>query len=531
MAQQKLPFRKWVPYWLRIVVGFAILLPITLINGAYTGCSIDISSALGVMSEDITMAYYAASAGMAAAYPLIPKVRPIATTKTILLSSLVSQVILSLLCANTGSMEILIICSFLIGTMKAFSMLEMIIILKPVFSRRDIRSEFYSYFYPIVFGAGQVSMLLTSELAYNYQWQYMYYAVSIMLLIAIMLILICFRYGRRPIRIPFKEMDFKSFLYISVAMLMTIYLFTYGKVSDWFESPLILCFTLVIPLLVWLFIKAQQGKESPFVNLDVIKYKKSIVGYLFMSITMILSASSALVSSYTSSVLKLDSVHSNGLNLMMIPGFIAGAFICFWWFRLQIWRFRVLVFWGLACFVGYFGLLYFGVTADGSFEYLYLPTMLRGMGMIILFIAFGVYAVEGMNPKLMISNAFFLVTTRSMLAPVIGASLFSNMLYRVGQRNSMILGQELSATNTIAASKYDQYLNSAISGGQPLEQAQVMATSNLNSLLSVQANLLTIKMILGYMLIISIVLMIIARFTPFHRTLSFRVVKSGEDMA
>lgn len=531
MAQQKLPFRKWVPHWLRAVVGFAILLPITLINGAYTGCSIDISNALGVMSEDITMAYYAASAGMAAAYPLIPKIRPIATTKTILLSSLICQVILSIICANIQSVELLMICSFLIGTMKAFSMLEMIIILKPVFSRRNIRSEFYAYFYPIVFGAGQVSMLITSELAYNYQWQYMYYAVSIMLLVAIVLILICFRYGRRPISIPFKDMDFKSFLYVSTAMMMTIYLFTYGKVSDWFESPLLVVLALVIPILVWLFIRAQKGKQAPYVNLDVIKHKKSIVGYLFMSITMILSASSALVSSYTSSVLRLDSVHSNGLNLMMIPGFVVGAFICFWWFRLQIWRFRVLIFWGLACFVGYFGLLYFGVTADGSFEYLYLPTMLRGMGMIILFIAFGVYAVEGINPKLMISNAFFLVTTRSMLAPAVGASLFSNLLYRLGQHNSMVLGQEVTATGTLSAAKYDQYLSTALSSGQPADQAAQTATTNLNSLLSVQSGLLTIKMVLGYMLIISIVLMVAARFTPFHRTLRVRVVKSGEDMA
>lgn len=531
MAQQKLPFRKWVPRWLRTVVGFAILLPITLISGAYTGSSIDISGALGVMSEDITMAYYAAAAGMAAAYPLIPKVRPVATTKTILLGSLICQVVLSMICAGAESIAVVTACSFLIGTMKAFSMLEMIIILKPIFSRRDVRSEFYAYFYPIVFGAGQVSMLLTSEVAYNYQWQYMYYAVSIMLLVAILLVLVCFRYGRRPIHIPFKEMDFKSFFYISGAMLMTIYLFTYGKVEDWFDSKLIWAFALAIPLLIWLFIRAQQGKEPPYVNLQVIRHKKSLVGYLFMSITMILSASSALVSSYTSSVLRLDSVHSNGLNLMMIPGFIVGAFVCFWWFRLQIWKFRVLIFWGMACFVGYFGMLYFGVTPDGSYEYLYLPTMLRGAGMIILFIAFGVYAVEGMNPKLMISNAFFLVTSRSMLAPVVGASLFSNLLYRLGQRNSMVLGQEITATDPISSARYDQYLSAALASGHPIEQAQQIATTNLGSLLSMQSNLLTIKTILGYLLIISIILMVVARFTPFHRTLRVTVVRSGEDMA
>ena len=77
------------------------MLPIILINGAYTGTITEVSGTLGVLSEDISMAYYATSAGMAVAYPLIPKVRPVVTTKTILLIDLLLQVILSFyLCAG-----------------------------------------------------------------------------------------------------------------------------------------------------------------------------------------------------------------------------------------------------------------------------------------------------------------------------------------------------------------------------------------------------------------------------------------------
>src|SRR5215475_10227695 len=82
------PFREWVPVWLKAVVGVTILIPIMLINGAYTGSNIDISGFLGVLSEDINMAYYASSAGMAIGYLVTPKVRPVATVKTILLIAL-----------------------------------------------------------------------------------------------------------------------------------------------------------------------------------------------------------------------------------------------------------------------------------------------------------------------------------------------------------------------------------------------------------------------------------------------------------
>lgn len=530
-AQKNIPFRKWVPSWLRAVVGFSILLPVMLINGAYTGSSVDISSALSVLSEDINMGYYAASAGMAIGYPLIPKIRPVITTKTVLLCDFIMQFILSYICANTGSIHVIIAMSFLIGFLKAFALLELIIILKPIFSKKDIRSEFYSYFYPLVFGIGQISMILTAELAYNYQWQYMYYLVMILLLIAIILVLTCFRYGRRPIEIPFRNIDGKSMLLMSVILLCTIYLCTYGKIKDWFASPdIILCALPILPLL-WLFIRRQRNNPTPYVNLSVLRHGKSIIGYFFMAVVMLFSASSYLVSSYTTSVLKLDSIHINGLNLVMIPGFILGAVICFWWFRLQIWRFRVLVFWGMACFVAYFAILYFGITPNGTYEYLFLPTFLRGMGMLMLFIAFGVYVVEDIDPKLMISNAFFLVSIRSLISPVIGSSIFTNWLYRLQQRNIMILGEGIDLQNEISSSRYQEALGTGLQQGLPLEEAQQYAVTTLYSSLNVQSLILSIKIILGYLLITAIIIMIVSRFIPFHKTLKVKAVKSGEDMA
>ena len=95
-----LPTRPWVPQWLGIVTMFIVIFPITLLNGAYTGSMVEVSNTLGVLSEDITMAYYSASVGMAVAYPIVPKIRTIATPKTLLLTDLLLQIFFSLVCAN-----------------------------------------------------------------------------------------------------------------------------------------------------------------------------------------------------------------------------------------------------------------------------------------------------------------------------------------------------------------------------------------------------------------------------------------------
>lgn len=532
MGQQKnLPIRKWVPGWLGIVTAFTVMIPILLINGTYTGSSIDISGTLGVLNEDISMAYYSASAGMAVAYPLIPKIRPIVTTKTILLSDLILQIGLSLICAQTIHIEVITICSFFIGFLKAFAMLEIIIILKPVFSPKDIRSEFYSYFYPIVFSVGQFSMVVTAQLAYSYQWQYMYYFVITLLLIAIIFILICFRYGKRPISIPFRNIDWKSLILISAVMLMTLYVATYGKTKDWFDSEKILGITLLVPVLLYFFIHRQRHSATPYLKLETLKSKKAIIGYIFMALVMFFSSSSSIISNYTNNVLKIDSVHSNALNLWLIPGFIIGAIISFWWLRLQMFRFRILIFWGMSCFTAYLTILYFGLTPDGTYEFLRLPMLLRGIGMMILFIAFGVYAVEDMKPQLMIYNAFFLISVRSVLAPALSSSFFSNIIYRIQQESSNILSETLNMQNPLTALRYDQSLNQALAQGHPLQEAQQLATTALYSTLQVQSLMLSLKIVIGYTLIFAIVLTIISRFIPFHKTLKTKAVRTGEDMA
>ena len=72
MRELGLPVRKWVPNWLALISIFIIILPITMLNGSYTGSMLEVSNTLGTNTEDITMGYYAASAGMAIAYPIMP---------------------------------------------------------------------------------------------------------------------------------------------------------------------------------------------------------------------------------------------------------------------------------------------------------------------------------------------------------------------------------------------------------------------------------------------------------------------------
>lgn len=522
------PFRHWVPNWLKVVVALLILIPILLINGAYTGSNIDISSYLGVISEDINMAYYASSIGMAVAHLVIPKVKPIATAKTIILVVLLFQVFLSLICAVTSYIEIIIICSFFIGYFKAFSMIETINILMPTLSPSGTRNEFYSKFYPIVLTCGQLSLVLTAELAYMFNWQYMYYFMILMLLVAIIAVVICMSYARRLIRIPFKDIDWLSFFLVSVCFMAIVYVATYGKTEDWFASGKIIIATVLIPLTGWLFIR-RQFSDAPFLDMSILKNRNSVTVYLLSFLLMFFASFSILVSSYITNVLRLDSTHMNELYLYMIPGFVVGGVICYYWFVREI-RMAWLIFLGFACFTLSIAILYFKITPYGLYQDLYLIMFLRGIGMLVLFAAFAIYGIYGLSPKQLIYNAFFLISARSALAPALGASVLTNWLYRLQQKNTSILSQSVDMQNQFASVQFTTSMNNAMAQGWSLEDAQRIATNSLYQAVQLQSVTVSIKTIAGWMLILGIILLV-GIILYFLQYAPVKLMKMGNDMS
>lgn len=529
-AQLEIPARKWVPDIMAIATVFIIMLPIAMLNGTYTGSMVEVSNTLGVYTEDITIGYYAASAGMAVSYPIVPKILASFSSKSLLLVNLTIQFFLSWFCARQANIDLLIASSFVIGFLKGFLMLWIIRRIKFIFSPQDVRSEFYAYFYPLVFGGGQLSMVITALLAYHYDWKYMYYFMMILLLIAILAIIIFFRHDRPSRPIPWSELHLREMLIISTGLLMLIYVITYGKTLDWMASPRICAYIVIAPLLIALFLWEQFHSPTPFVSLKPLFQWKAIVGYFYMMLVMFFSTSTSLMTSYLTTILRVDNTHSYTLYIWLLPGYFLGAFICFWWFRWQRWRFRFLIAGGMSCFVLFFGMLYFGISPDSTYEMLYLPMFLRGLGMLTLIIAFALFAVEDLHPKYLLSNAFFLITFRSVLTPVIASAFYGNMLYRLQQKYMVELSETFSATDPLAADRWQSTLNSSLAQGHGIDEATQLATNTLYNILQQQSTLLALKHILGWLFAVTLIIAVVSRFIPFHKTVRVPVIHTGEDM-
>lgn len=93
-----------------------------------------------------------------------------------------------------------------------------------------------------------------------------------------------------------------------------------------------------------------------------------------------------------------------------------------------------------------------------------------------------------------------------------------------------ILSESLTLVDTIAAQRYTQAFSNALTQGHEYGEASRIATNNLYSVLQTQSLLLSLKTLLGYVLIPALVITIVCCFIPFHKTLKVKVVKTGDDM-
>ncbi len=491
-------FKSWVPGWLITIVGLIILVPIVFVNGAYIGSNVDISGFLGILSEDINMAYYISSVGFAIGYFVLYKTKNIIATKTVFIMVLLVQVGLSLICAMTRFIEIIIICSFFIGFFKSFCMLEVMLLLKNALSPSGTMNEFYSIYYPISNILGQLSLFLTAELAYFYNWQYMYFLIIILLLLALIAVIVCMTSSGMPFRLP-KRIDWLSVIIISLCFSGIVYVATYGKVEDWFASEKITIATIMVVLTGWAFVRRLfTRKLSPY--LTVLKNRNSRVIYLLSFVLMFYVSFSILISNYTTGVLRLDGPHVNTLNLYMIPGLIAGGFVTYFWYK-KVLRMAWLIFLGFALFTLSIALLYFQIMPGGLYENMYLLMFLRGAALIILFVAFSIYARHGLEPHQMLFNAFFIISTRSALAPPVCSSVLTNWLYFLQQKNINLLMQGVDMQHPLAASQFTASVNNAMQQGLSIENAGIIATNSLYQSINIQAMTVSIKIIAGWMVI------------------------------
>jgi hypothetical protein len=273
---------------------------------------------------------------------------------------------------------------------KMADIVEMVLPIMGMISPDGSKARFHSLLYPFAVGFTQVAMFFTPKIALNTSWQTVnFYSAGILLLAALVCVVVIHnkRFGKK---MPFIYIDWVGLLFFGTALISMAYVFSFGKQQDWFNSPTIIYATVISIISIAALIVRELNIKRPLLLFKHYPTKEILLGVFLLVGQGMYMASGSIMSIFTQATLGYNWVTNASLNLMMLPGIMAAGFAAFHWTRNHL-PIKMLIFSGFAAYFLFTVMLYLMMTPGLNITQLYLPQMLQGYGMTVMFSSIWIY--------------------------------------------------------------------------------------------------------------------------------------------
>ncbi|HLR49189.1 MAG TPA: hypothetical protein VK076_01290 [Candidatus Sphingobacterium stercoripullorum] len=425
----KAPFASWVPKPVMLLLILGILFPVMTVSGVYTSNITDISGALATYTEYISMANNAGAIGMGCAIMILMRIKMRFRTKEIIAGSAIILAILSYMCGTTDSPVVLIVCSLLIGFFKMFPLIEMVLPVMFILSPTGDRGKFYAIFYPLSIGFAQLSAYYFAQMVFDGSWQTPYLFMSAIMLVIAALSLIFQHNQRFGFKMPLYQIDWFSLVVFAASMMSLNYFFVFMKQQNWFHSPNIVGSLMIGVGLFIALIYRQNSLKRKMLDFSVFKKRNvshSLILLLFLGLYL---ASSSVYTQYAIGVLGYNNLVNAHTNLWMIPGIVIAGILAFYGFKNK-WYLKYYIALGFVFFALHTLCLYLIIQPQMDIRYLEYASILKGLGMGILFIGIWFYASLNLGMNEMMGMIAVLIVVRSFLATALGGAIIGWASYQ-----------------------------------------------------------------------------------------------------
>lgn len=427
------PFASWVPKPLMLLLIIFFLSVSVSINGVYSS---DVIGAMANYNEYYTMANNAGIIGMSLGVLLALRLKMHFRSKELILFSSLSTALLSIIIVTSNSVEVLVTGTFLINFFKMPMLFEMVLPMMFILSPTGDRGRFYAIFYPIMLGGSFYTAYLFANSVNDTSWQTPYYTMAILMLV-VALCSVVFQHNQRfSFKMPLHQVDWLSMvLYISSLMLIN-YGLVFMRQQAWFYSPYIVFSLIGGVLLFGLLIYRQKFIKRKFINFGVFLERENVKhGLVLLIFTGLFMVGAGFTTQYTTAVLGYNNLINAKLNLWQIVGFVIAGVLAFFYFKKQ-WNMKYYIATGFGMFFIYLLFFYFMIQPQMNIEYLYIPTIFRGLGMGMLFISIWFYASLHLEMADMLGVVAVLIVVRTFIATSVGSAFLGWAMYQ-GQQQSL----------------------------------------------------------------------------------------------
>ncbi|MFT3902775.1 MAG: hypothetical protein QM727_06355 [Niabella sp.] len=417
-------FHDWVPKLVMVLLFFLILVILLITNPIYSANISLMVSSTGLIAEYFTWATFAGTIGMGVAIPFIMRFKMRFRAKELMLTSLLTMAVLSIVIANTTTAEVIVAASFAFGFIKMFGMVEVVLPIRAMLSPNGSNGAFYSKFYPIAIGVGQLGSPYIARLALSDNWQMLHYYSAVLFLLPALLCVIVMHNLRFAPKMSLKGVDWPGAVFFAVPLMCFSYIVIFGRQQDWFNSPNIIYATIAMIIFIGLLLWRELTIESPLLKFKIYKISSVCIGLLLLIGQGIFMGASSIQAIYSASILGYNWMLNASLNLMMVPGIVIAGLVAFYWTKSQV-PLKMYIFSCFASYIIYFIMLYFMMVPGLNIESFALPQLFNGYGMGGLFISLWIYTLANVPPQEMLPSVAPVMVFRSIICTAFFTGLFS----------------------------------------------------------------------------------------------------------
>ena len=161
--------------------------------------------------------------------------------------------------------------------------------------------------------------------------------------------------------------------------------------------------------------------------------------------------------------------------------------------------------------------MYFEVQSAGLYERMKYPVIIRSTGMMMLYSLIPTFATQRMPYKFLSSWICTMLTVRMVLAPGIGAALYTNVLQERQQHYVTRYAQNVDMLHPEASASFAQTVQGMQYQGKSKAEAINMAAISTKGRIQVQATLSALKQMAGWTLYACLFCMIFALIIPYPK--------------
>lgn len=532
------PFYRWMPKPLGILILMFLFVPPTFSGGAYLSNLNEMSGELGLLVEDVQLASFFTSIGMCLFVPFMVRFLQARSVRRTYLWCFGLLIPLNYICAVTTSVPILLAGCLLIGFVRVIVMLNCTFTIAPYLTGVNTLSMFTmtetptpemqyrmermrTFLMPVLYCfillIAQSSNVMTAWFAYEYSWQEAYYVVIGLLLIAMVMVLTtmpdvrnCEKYHAEWHKVP-------EMIFMTMALCSMAYVLAFGKTLDWFDSQQIVIAAAIMLISTGLFLMASvRNGDDAYLPLGVFRYRNVWMAMLLFLIAMIFNSANIFVGSFSKISTSISNYHSASLSIWAIAGCVAGLILSVLLVVRKV-RFRTIFIIAFLFMALSNVILYFQYQTSGLFDNMIWPMVLNFVGLLMLYSLVAAFGMKSLPARYLATFVFLMIWMRNSIAPVIGASVYSNWLNERQQYHISVLAENITADRPSAAGTHVRNMKIAGASGKGSFESEQFSSVAIKGKVAVQATIVAMKEITGNTVILILIAAGVTFLLPYYK--------------